>query len=167
MLMKGRNSCLSGCHCPGDQVDVRMHEELARPWVGVCVPFALIKFASPHFFEKKKDKRRRWCAAGQGMVFFFCPKHGIQFRASLAVLNSVHVLCSQNRVIKLKALSLTGSVFWEFFVLNRVRVSNSQQFTYTKYWSSTYPPPPPKPRQLAWISGRLLRVVFSSQQLEE
>lgn len=80
--------------------DVRMNS-----W---CMCAFCFKFASPHFFQKKilkKDKRRRWCAAGQGMVFFFCPKQGKQFRASLAVLNSVHVLCSQNRVIKLKALS--------------------------------------------------------------
>ena len=84
-------------------MDVRIHEGLARPWVGVCVPVAL-SLPLPTFWEKK-DKRRRLCAAGQGMVFFFCPKQGIQFRASLAVLNSVHVLCSKNRVIKLKALS--------------------------------------------------------------
>ena len=39
------------------------------------------------------------------MVFFFCARQGIEFGESLAVLNSVHVLCSQNKVVKLKALS--------------------------------------------------------------
>ena len=39
------------------------------------------------------------------MVFFFCPRQGIEFGESLAVLNSVYVLCSQNKVVKLKALS--------------------------------------------------------------
>ena len=28
-----------GCHCPGDMA-VHMRGVLARPWVGVCVPFA-------------------------------------------------------------------------------------------------------------------------------
>ena len=30
-----------GCHCPRDMA-VRMREVMARPWVGVCVPLALI-----------------------------------------------------------------------------------------------------------------------------
>ena len=30
-----------GCHCPRDMA-VRMREVTARPWVGVCVPLALI-----------------------------------------------------------------------------------------------------------------------------
>ena len=34
-----------------------MHEELARPWVGVCVPFALSLPLST-FLEKKKKKTR-------------------------------------------------------------------------------------------------------------
>ena len=29
-----------GCHCRGDMA-VRMHQVLARSWVGVCVPLAL------------------------------------------------------------------------------------------------------------------------------
>ena len=35
-----------------------MHEELARPWVGVCVPFAL-SLPLPTFLEKKKKKKTR------------------------------------------------------------------------------------------------------------
>ena len=30
-----------GCHCPRDMA-VRVREVMARPWVGVCVPLALI-----------------------------------------------------------------------------------------------------------------------------
>ena len=37
-------------------MDVRIHEELARPWVGVCVPFAL-SLPLPTFLEKKKKTR--------------------------------------------------------------------------------------------------------------
>ena len=42
MLMSPKKSetAVRGCHCPGDMA-VRMHEVLARPWVGVCVPLAL------------------------------------------------------------------------------------------------------------------------------
>ena len=32
---------LHGCQCPSDMA-VCMHEVMARPWVGVCVPLALI-----------------------------------------------------------------------------------------------------------------------------
>ena len=42
MLMshsKGETAVL-GCHCPSDMA-VHMCKVLARPWVGVCVPFAL------------------------------------------------------------------------------------------------------------------------------
>ena len=137
-----------------------MHEELARPLVGICVPSALT-LPLPTFLEKK-EKRRRWCAAGQGMVFFFCPKQGIHFRASLVVLNSVHVLCSQNRIIKLKALSWTGSVVWEFFVLNRVRVSNCQRFTYTLVRTHVPPPPPPPPLGLNFRTITSSRFLLSA-----
>ena len=43
MLMspiKGKTA-VHGCHCPRDMA-VRMREVMARPWVGVCVPLALI-----------------------------------------------------------------------------------------------------------------------------
>ena len=43
MLMspnKGETA-VHGCHCPRDMA-VRMREVMARPWVGVCVPLALI-----------------------------------------------------------------------------------------------------------------------------
>ena len=32
-----------GCHCPRDMA-VRMREVMARPWVGVCVPLALLQW---------------------------------------------------------------------------------------------------------------------------
>ena len=38
-LNKGETA-VHGYHYPGDMA-VRMREVLARPWVGVCVPFAL------------------------------------------------------------------------------------------------------------------------------
>ena len=31
-------TAVHGCHCPRDMA-VRMREVMARPWVGVCVPF--------------------------------------------------------------------------------------------------------------------------------
>ena len=34
-----------GYHCPRDMA-VRMREVMGRPWVGVCVPLALIYFNS-------------------------------------------------------------------------------------------------------------------------
>ena len=37
---KGKTA-VHGCHCQRDMA-VRMHEVMARPWVGVCVPLALI-----------------------------------------------------------------------------------------------------------------------------
>ena len=33
-------TAVHGCNCPGDMA-VSMREVLARPWVGVSVPFAL------------------------------------------------------------------------------------------------------------------------------
>ena len=43
MLMSPRQSetAVHGCHCPRDMA-VRMREVMARPWIGVCVPLALI-----------------------------------------------------------------------------------------------------------------------------
>ena len=37
---KGKTAA-HGCHCPRDMV-VRIREVMAGPWVGVCVPVALI-----------------------------------------------------------------------------------------------------------------------------
>ena len=34
-------TAVHGCHCPRDMA-VRMREVISRPWVGVCVPLALI-----------------------------------------------------------------------------------------------------------------------------
>ena len=34
-------TAVHGCHCPR-YMAVRMREVMARPWVGVCVPLALI-----------------------------------------------------------------------------------------------------------------------------
>ena len=34
-------TAVHGCHCPRDMA-VGMREVMARPWVGVCVPLALI-----------------------------------------------------------------------------------------------------------------------------
>ena len=34
-------TAVHGCHCPRDMA-VRVREVMARPWVGVCVPLALI-----------------------------------------------------------------------------------------------------------------------------
>ena len=34
---KGKTG-IHGCHCMGD-IAVRIHEVVARPWVGVCAPF--------------------------------------------------------------------------------------------------------------------------------
>ena len=43
MLMNPRKgeTAVHGCHCPRDMA-VRMREVMARPWVGVCEPLALI-----------------------------------------------------------------------------------------------------------------------------
>ena len=41
MLMRPNKGEKAGCHCPRDMV-VRMREVTARPWIGVCVPLALI-----------------------------------------------------------------------------------------------------------------------------
>ena len=43
MLMCSSNgeTAVHGCHCPRDMA-VRMREVMARPWIGVCVPLALI-----------------------------------------------------------------------------------------------------------------------------
>ena len=44
MLMtpsKGKTAVHAGSHCPRDMA-VDMHEVMARPWVGVCLPLALI-----------------------------------------------------------------------------------------------------------------------------
>ena len=38
-----------------------------------------------------------------------------------------------------------GKYFRIFFVLNRVRISNPQQLTYSQIWLSPPPPPPPPP----------------------
>ena len=40
MTPKEGETAVHGCHCPGDMA-VRMREELARPWIGVCVPLVL------------------------------------------------------------------------------------------------------------------------------
>ena len=40
-----------GCHCPHG-MDVRMHEVLARPWVGAYVPLAL----SLYYFQCNQIK---------------------------------------------------------------------------------------------------------------
>ena len=37
---KGKTA-VHGCHCPCDMA-VRIREVMVRPWVGVCVPLALI-----------------------------------------------------------------------------------------------------------------------------
>ena len=39
-LSKGETA-VHGCHCPRDKA-LHMREVMARPWVGVCVPLALI-----------------------------------------------------------------------------------------------------------------------------
>ena len=41
MIPSDGETAAHGCHCPCDMA-VRMHEVMARPWVGVCVPLALI-----------------------------------------------------------------------------------------------------------------------------
>ena len=43
MLMSPRQgeTAVHGCHCPRDMA-LRMREVMARPWIGVCVPLALI-----------------------------------------------------------------------------------------------------------------------------
>ena len=59
MLMspsKGETA-VHGCHCSRDMA-VRMREVMARPWVGVCVPLALIIiffFKVFFFIDKKKN----------------------------------------------------------------------------------------------------------------
>ena len=40
MTPKKGETAVHGCHCPGDMV-VRMREELARSWIGVCVLLVL------------------------------------------------------------------------------------------------------------------------------
>ena len=40
-----------GCHCPREMA-VRVHEVMARPWVGVCLPLAL----SLHYFHCNRIK---------------------------------------------------------------------------------------------------------------
>ena len=42
-MLEDRNkgeTVVCGCHCPLDMA-VHIHEVLAQPWVGVCVPLAL------------------------------------------------------------------------------------------------------------------------------
>ena len=43
MLMSPRQgeTAVHGCHCPSDMA-VRMREVMARPWIGICAPLALI-----------------------------------------------------------------------------------------------------------------------------
>ena len=46
-----------------------MHEELARPWVGVRVPFALT-LSLPTFLEKKREEETVMCRrTGYGFLF--------------------------------------------------------------------------------------------------
>ena len=46
MSLSKSETAVHGCHCPCGMA-VRMREVMARPWVGVCVPLALLVIPLP------------------------------------------------------------------------------------------------------------------------